>query len=277
MVKKIAALFVASLGLVLVSIPGQAWAANGTETLNITGGSLSIGTVTNGNISVSLGGSANGAFPSAPWSDTTGTGNGWNGTIAVSDFSYTGAWTLASGTTQTLATTAAGNYSDTVDGVTYTVKVGTGGSGTSTPFTYSSNDPNDTSGSGTATNGSATAVGLEGLTITFTSGTTYSSGDTYYVHVGTESASACILNSASGSITPAAGNTSTPPVFVNSGTTVSGGGATTLGTAIKFVSAAIYTGMGTFTVVPGMNVTTDSSSWAGAYSATVQYTIASGP
>ena len=252
--------------------------ASGQSTLTLNGGTLNIGTVTNQTITGTIGSTITGILPSAPWSDNTGTGDGWNGTVAVSDFTYTGTWTQTAGTTQALATNSAGTYTGTNDGVYYQVTVASGGTGTSTPYSYTSND-GGASGSGTATNGTATALGLNGITITFASGTTYAAGDVYVVHAGTQSSSLISLDSAVGSITPAAGTTSPSPSFVNSGTTVTGGGTglTTYGTAVKFVSAAVNTGMGTYNISPGVSVSIDGSSWAASYVGGVQYTIATGP
>jgi hypothetical protein len=256
---------------------GVALAATGTQTLTLSGGTLSVTNVVNGNINATIGTTATGGFPTATWSDLTGTGNGWNGTIALTSFTYTGTWTQTAGTSQALATNASAAYKDTVDGVVYKVTVGSGATSTSTPFTYTSTHPNNPSGSGTATNGTAANVGIEGITITFASSTTYSAGNVYTIKAGTQGASACVLNQAAGSITPAAGNMSPAPTFVNHGTTVSAGGVNTFGAAVKFVSAAVNAGMGSWTITPGMNVTVDTNSWAATYQATVQYTIAVGP
>jgi len=153
------------------------------------------------------------------------------------------------------------------------VAVGSGGTSSSTPFTWS--DTAGNSGTGTATNGTPAAV-EDGVTIDFATGTTYTSGDQYSVHVGAQAAQALLLDSAQGSITPAAGVQSPAPTFVNSGVAVIGGG-TTFGAAVPVVSAALGEGMGTYGVAPGVLVVADASSWAATYVAQVQYTIASGP
>lgn len=257
---------------------GVAFAA--TSSATTTSGSLSIGSTTPETISVPVGGTGSGILPSAAWSDTTGTGNGWNGTVAVSDFTYTGAWHQTSGTTTGLSTSTSA-YTGTTDGVEYTVTVGSNTSSTSTPYTWTSTNPTDSSGgSGTATNGTAQEVGTTGLYINFASSTNYSSV-TYKIKAGTQSASALSLggSSSSAGITPSSTTTSPNPTFVGSGTTVSGGGIgpTTYGSAIKFVSAALNTGMGTYTVNPGAQFTSDVSSWAATYTAGVQYSIITGP
>jgi len=166
--------------------------------------------------------------------------------------------------------------------VEYTVTVGSGATTSSTPYTWTTNDSTDSAGgSGTATNGTPVEIGTRGIYIDFASGTSYASGDAYQIDAGTLSSSALSLDSsASGaSITPSSTTTSTPPVFVNSGSTVTGGGVgpTAYGTAVKFVSAATNTGMGTYTIDPGASVSSDSNSWAASYTAGVQYSIVTGP
>ncbi|HET9059178.1 MAG TPA: S8 family serine peptidase, partial [Acidimicrobiales bacterium] len=81
-----------------------------------------------------------------------------------------------------LASSAGGTYSGSLVGpaLQYTLTVtGTGTSGGSTPFSYTSTDPNDPSGTGVATNGQASAVGTEGVKIDFASATTYPQGTQY--------------------------------------------------------------------------------------------------
>ena len=174
----------------------------------------------------------------------------------------------------TLAATTAGAYSDTLDGIEYTVTVSAGGTGTTTPYTWTSTDTTDhAGGSGSATNGTAKAVGTMGVTITFASGTAYPSGAIYMVKVGAFPASALALNTVNFAVTPQTGTTSGVPLSINNGTTVPGGGS-----AVKFVTAAANTGMGAYQVTPGVQVTPDASTWAGvAYASTLTYTIVSGP
>ena len=270
----------AVLTLVGVVAPvGAAFAATSTSSATTTSGSLSIGTVTPETISVPVAGTGNGILPSAPWSDTTGTGDGWNGTVAVSDLSYTGAW-VAQGSATALTTTSSTAYTGTQNGVEYTVTTGTITSGAGS-YTWTSTSTTDSAGgSGTAVASTANAVGTLGVTINF--GTqSLTSGFVYVVDVGTQSASAFTLDTAAtgASITAASGTTSADPTFVGNSTTVSGGGvaSTAYGTAVKFVSAALNTGMGTYTVNPGASITADASSWAATYTAGVQYSIVTGP
>lgn len=253
-------------------------ASASTSTTSLTGGSLSIGTVTNETISVPVAGTGTGILPSASWSDSTGTGAGWNGTVALSDLVYTGSW-LAKGSTALLLTTS-GAFTDTQDGVEYTVTTGTITAGAGN-YTWTSTDTTDSAGgSGTAVASIASAIGSKGITINF--GTqSLSAGSVYEIQADTQSASAYSLDTvASGAgITAAVGTTSANPALVGTGTTVSGGGVapTAYGTAIKFVSAALNTGMGSYTVNPGAQVVADASSWAATYTAGVQYSIVTGP
>jgi len=273
----------ASVALAAVLIPTTAAFAStstSTATTTTTSGSLSIGTTTPETITVPVAGTGNGILPSASWSDTTGTGDGWNGTVALSDFTYTGSWKQISGPTTALESTTSA-FTGASDGVEYTIAVGSNTSSTSTPYTWTTNDPTDSAGgSGTATNGTPVEIGTRGIYIDFASGTNYS-GVHYRLKAGTLAPSALSLDSsASGaSITPSSTTTSTPPAFVNSGSTVTGGGVgpTAYGTAVKFVSASTATGMGTYTIDPGASVSSDSNSWAGSYTAGVQYSIVTGP
>lgn len=272
-----------SVAVVLVSLLGApaAWAATtatGTATVTLSAGALSVGSVSNNTITGTVGGTSNGTLPSASWADTTGSGAGWNGTVAVSSLTYTGTWT-ALGAAPALLTTSSGAFTDTVDGVTYTVTTGAIALGVGS-FTYTSTDTNDPSGSGTAVASANNAVGTKGVTINF--GTqTIASGSQYRIKVGTQAASALSLNTAApgAAITPAAGTTSPSPTFVNNTVTVSGGGPapTAYGPAVKFVSAAVTNGMGTYTVVPGVQFVSDANAWAASYTAGVQYSIVTGP
>lgn len=53
--------------------------------------------------------------------------------------------------------------------------------------------------------------------------------------------------------------------------------AQTLGAPIEFVSAAANTGMGSYTVNPGVTFNADVNSWANIYTANVEYSITTGP
>lgn len=59
------------------------------------------------------------------------------------------------------------------------VTVGANGTGSSTPYTFTSTNQYQLTGSGTATNGQVTYIGTYGLTIIFAAGTSYSAGMQY--------------------------------------------------------------------------------------------------
>jgi hypothetical protein len=69
--------------------------------------------------------------------------------------------------------------------------------------------------------------------------------------------------------------------LVSDTTTVAGpssaDAAQTLGAPIEFVSAAANTGMGSYTVNPGVTFNADVNSWANIYTANVEYSITTGP
>ena len=266
---------VAMMGL-MASTPAFATSANSTETLTVTAGSLSVSPTTAATIKAAVDASGTGALPSAVWADTTGSGNGWQGSVAATDLTYTGTWVAGTGSTA-LTTATSSPFTGLSDGVTYTVTVTS-----STAFTYTSTDANDASGSGTYTAGTAANVGTKGLSITLPSGIT---SGTYTIQAGTQNASAIALDNSSSNtaatIAPVTGTTSANPTFVsaNSSATVTGGGtgAATYGTAVTFLSAALNTGMGQYTVSPGATVTADMNSFAANYVGNIQYTIATGP
>jgi hypothetical protein len=264
--------------MALASLGATAFAstsANSTETLTVTAGSLSVSNTAAATIKAAVDASGTGALPSAVWADTTGTGNGWQGSVAATDLVYTGTWAASSGSTA-LTTDTSAPFTGVSDGVTYTVTVT--GSGT---FTYMSTDANDASGSGTFTAGTAAAVGTKGLTITLPSVTS----GTYTIQAGTQNASAIVLadgaSNTSATIAAVTGTTSAAPTFVsaNNGSTIQGGGtaSTDYGTAVTFLSAALNQGMGQYTVSPGATVTADMNSFAANYVGNIQYTISSGP
>ena len=248
---------------------------SGIENLQLNAGNLSVSVQGSGSLKGNIGSSISGTLPAASWENTTGSGSGWHGTLAASDFSYTGQW-MPQGSAPTLESTNGGTYTGTADGVYVTVTVGSGGSTTLTPYTWTDNQGN--AGSGTANNGSPAMV-EQGVTINFASGTSYPSGSKYLMMVGTQSTSALILDTAAtgASITAATGVTSPAPVFQNDNTTVSGGSVATVGSAVQFLSAASDNGMGSYEVDPGVAVSVDANSWAATYTATVQYTIVTGP
>jgi len=248
--------------------------ATAPQTLAVQPGTLFVSNTTPANITAPVDGSGSGDLPTALWGDTTGTGDGWQGSVAASNFVYTGQWT-PTGSSPALGSTSSASYTGSADGDTYTVSV-TGVSGSTISFSYSSQ--NGATGTGTATAGTAANVGTNGLTITFSSSTTYSTGDEYQIQVGSQNKNALTLadGGSPASVAPYQGATSTAPTFVNQTAAVTGGGST-YGTAVTILSAPTYTGMGEYTVTPAATVNTDINSWAATYTGQIQYTIASGP
>ncbi len=264
----------AALAMLVPSAAYASTSASSQQTLAVQAGTLFVSNTTPANITAQVDGTGSGALPSAEWGDLTGSGDGWQGSIAASNFIYTGNWSPV-GSAPALSSDTSAGYTGTADGDTYTVTIASV-SGTTVNFTYSST--NGASGTGTATAGTAADVGTNGLTITFSTSVTYAAGDAYQIEVGAQNSSAMTLadSSSSATITPYDGATSTPPAYVNATATVKGGGST-YGTAVPFLSAAQNTGMGEYTVSPQAKVTTDLNSWAANYTSNVQYTISSGP
>lgn len=256
--------------------------STGTSAAELKEGSLSIGASTEEKIAVPIAGSGNGILPQAEWTDSTGTGKGWNGTVAISDFSYTGSWSQTSGTETALGASSSA-FTDTSDGVTYTVTVEKGGTTSETPYSWTSTDSTDKAGgTGKATNGTPVEIGTKGIKVNFASGTAYPEGATYQIHGGTLPKSALALDTAAtgAEIATVTGTTSEAPSFVNNEVAVEGGttvGSTVYGTAVKIISATENTGMGSYTVDPGAQVTADASAWKATYTAGVQYSIITGP
>jgi YVTN family beta-propeller protein len=258
-------------------VPSAAYASTSTasqQTLAVQAGTLFVSNTVPADITAQVDGTGSGALPSAEWGDLTGSGDGWQGSIAASNFIYTGNWSPV-GSAPALSSDTSAGYTGTADGDTYTVTI-TSVSGATINFSYSST--NGASGTGTATAGTAADVGTNGLTITFSTSATYAAGDAYQIEVGAQNPSAMTLadSSSSATITPYDGATSTPPAYVNATATVKGGGST-YGTAVPFLSATQNTGMGEYTISPQAKVTTDLNSWAATYTSNVQYTISSGP
>lgn len=261
-------------------------ATSSTATLILGGGGLSISGMSaystasvpasNGTVSTPLN--------TATWADTSGTGNGWNGNIAVTQFIDQGAWAQTSGTTTALGSTSSGAYTGTAGAGSMTVTV-TQALDTivSTTLTISYSDSENgtvTTGTATATKGTPLTL-MNGITINFAILTAYPNNAAYQAHFGILPASALSLNTAQAS-TSASGTTAggaNLPSFINDGTTVTAGGPSTLSTTpVKFVSATAGTGIGSFDVAGGATITWDPNNvWQASYTANVQYNIVSGP
>jgi len=251
----------------------------GTGQAQLTGGSLAIGAITNNNnISVNLASfTGSGLLPTAVWSDATGSGYGWNGTVAVSDFTYTGVWT---NTGSPLVDATSGAYTGTQDGVVFTVDATAISNGAGS-FTWSSTASTSNTGSGTAAASIATVIDGQGVSINFGTASP-TAGTLYQLQAGTQAPSALSLLSTetSAAVTVVDSSTSADPVLVSANTTVAGpssGVAQSYGTPLKFVAAAPNTGMGEYLVVPGVTFHADVNSWAALYTANVEYSIVTGP
>lgn len=257
----------------------MAWAATsgtGTTTLTVSAGGLSVSSVGSSTVTSPIGVAGTGTLGSGDWADATGTGAGWNGTVAVSPLTYTGAWSTVSGT-DALGSTASGAYTGTADGIWFKVSV-TSASSTSVSFSYTSNYTGDTSGNGSASTVSGSdlvgPVGTEGVTISFTAAGPYSSADSYEIQVGRQNNLMAFSDTGGAPIT-STGTTSPAPVY-NLATDTQN----ITSTGLKFLEAAPLTGMsgtGYYTAAPGVTFTPDSNSWAASYTGTVTYSIISGP
>ena len=245
-------------------IPSAAFAAGAISVANI--GANATFVVTLGSCACTT---AATSLNPADWSDTTGTTTGWNGTLAVYQFSHTGAW--VAGVSHALSTTAAGAFTGTTHDAVYTVLVTSDG-GTTVVISWAGAE----SGSGTATKASAFAVGTKGLTITFATGTTYTNADKYISSNDVLGTSALTM---AGAGTCVAGTGAiNAPTWTNTAQTIVGGTPTAFGTAVKILTSATNTGTGVWTCTPKATLTIDpNTGMAGSYTATAQYTIVSGP
>jgi hypothetical protein len=244
--------------------PVAALAAGAISVANVTANVSFAITLTSGTVT-----SAATNLNAADWSDTTGTTTGWNGTIAVQQFSRSGPWTV--GASHALVSTAAGTYTSAVHDANYKVTVTSDG-GTTVVIAWTGTE----SGSGTATKATAFAVGTRGLTINFASGTTYTTADVYSVRADALATNALTL---AGAGTCVAGTGAVnPPTWTNATAVVTAGTTTTFGTPVKFLTSATNTGTGAYTCTPKATLSADANTaLAGSYTATAQFTIVSGP
>lgn len=272
---RIIAAVVGMAAVACATSPLRVQAATGLDTLTVTGGSLSVASVGAANFAVTLNsGTVTSAITSlnaGTYADTTGTGAGWNGTLALQQFVNTQAW-VPTGTA--LNSNASATYTSTTNNAYYSVAV-TADGGTTVNVTWSGTE----SGSGTATKGSAFAIGTKGITITFKSGSTYLITDSYTIKADVLATSALVM--ATGGSCVAQGSTASGanlPTMTNTSATVTGGTYNTYGSAVKIITAAVNTGLGAFICTPKATISTDSNAtWASSYTATAQYTIATGP
>jgi hypothetical protein len=258
-----------------VAGPVGSQAATGLDTLTVTGGSLSVASVGTASFSVTLS-SGTVTTPAtnlnaATYADSTGSGAGWNGTLALYRFVNTQAW-VPSGTA--LLSNTSAQYTGTANNAWYQVAV-TAQASTTVSVIWSGQE----SGSGVATKGSAFAIGTLGLTITFNAANTYLTTDTYTIKADVLPTTA--LTMAAGGSCVAQGSTvagTNLPTMTNTSQNVAGNTYNTFGTPVKVITAAVGAGIGTFICTPKATITTDSNlTWASSYTATAQYTIATGP
>jgi hypothetical protein len=281
-------LAVAVMGAIVTAVgtPTPARAAttqSSTENLVLSSGALSVGALTPGSASATVGGGpATGALASGTFSDATGTGTGWNGTIAMSLFHYQGLWVQTVGAATALGSTTSANYTAAGSGY-YTVTV-TSYAAPTLNFTYAGIESGTgaaaTLGGGTTTS----AVGTKGVTIVWgPSSTAYAATMAYTIKVGNLASTALTLADAGApaAIAATGGTTSPNAAFTNTTANIAGGSGAdptqTVGAATKFVAAAVNQGMGSYTVSPQASVAFDPSVWAQTYVAQVTYTIVSGP
>ena len=274
-------ILVAVVGLAAVACaagPLRAQAATqgtGLDTLTVAGGSLSVASVGAANFAVTLNSgtvtTAATNLNAGTYADTTGSGAGWNGTLALYRFVNTQNW-VPSGTA--LLTNASATYTGTANNAWYSVAV-TGQAATTVNVTWSGQE----SGSGVATKGSAFAIGTLGLTITFNAANTYSGTDTYTIKADVLPTTA--LTMAAGGSCVAQGTTvsgANLPAMTNTSANIVGGTYNTFGAAVKVITASVGNGIGTFICTPKATISTDSNlTWASSYTATAQYSIVTGP
>ncbi len=215
----------------------------------------------------------------ANWADSTGGGAGWNGTIAVQQFHITGTNAWTPGASAALANNNSGQYTGTTSAAGYTVTVTLASLGASPTVAISWSG--EETGSGVATKGTPFAVGALGMTIDFLAGQAYALTDVYTAQVGNLPTTALAVAQGTTTIS-AVGTTKTganlPTAAGGTSTVTSGSVSTYSATPVKVVSAAKLAGVGTFTVTPGVTLTWDpNNTWALPYTASAQYTIASGP
>ena len=272
---RIIAAVVGMAAVACATSPLRVQAATGLDTLTVTGGSLSVASVGAANFAVTLNSgtvtTAATSLNAGTYSDTTGSGAGWNGTIALYRFVNTQAW-VPNGTA--LLTNASATYTGTANNAWYQVAV-TAQAPTTVNVTWSGQE----SGSGVATKGSAFAIGTLGLTITFNAANTYLTTDTYTIKADVLPTTALVM--AAGGSCVAQGSTvsgANLPTMTNTSATITGGTYNTFGSAVKVITAAVNAGIGSFICTPKATISTDSNlTWASSYTATAQYSIVTGP
>jgi hypothetical protein len=251
------------------------------QTTNFTPGALSITVPASTTFPATAlsAGTLTSGVNAANWADTTGSGAGWNGTLAIQEFHITGVNAWSPGASSVLNNNNSGQYTGTTTAADYTVTVTAASAGGTTTVAISW--AGEESGSGTATKNTPFAVGALGMTIDFLTGQAYAVTDVYTAQVGNLATSALAAAQATTTIAvvgSTAGGTNLPTATGGTSTVTSGTVSTYSGAPVKIVTAAKLKGKGTFTVTPGVTLTWDPNfTWALPYTASAQYTIASGP
>jgi hypothetical protein len=216
----------------------------------------------------------------AVWGDSTGSGAGWNGTLAIQDFHITGVSAWTPGASAALANNNSGQYTGTTQAADYTVTVTAASTGVSTTVAISWSG--DETGTGNATKGTPFVMGALGMTIDFASGQAYAVTDVYTAQVGNLAATALAVAQPTTTVATfggtTTGGTNLPTATGGTSTVTSGTVSTYSATPVKVVTAARFRGKGTFTVTPGVTLIWDpNNTWALPYTASAQYSITSGP
>jgi hypothetical protein len=257
-----------------------AFAATGSTASGVLAGTLSItvpASTTLPNTAISVG-TVTAGVNAATWGETAGSNVGWKGTLAVQQFHIIGTNAWVPGASHVLANNNSGQYTGATQAAPYTVTVTAASAGAATTVAISW--AGDEVGSGTATKNTPFVMGTRGMTIDFLTGQLYATTDVYTARVGNLATTALSVAQATTVITlvSGAGGTNLPTATGGTSTVTSGTTSTYSAAPVKVVTAASGMGVGTFTVTPGVTLTWDpNNTWALAYTASAQYTIASGP
>jgi hypothetical protein len=255
-------------------------AATGSTAVGVFAGTLSVtvpASTTLPSTAISAG-TLTAGVNAANWAETAGSNVGWKGTLAVQQFHIIGTNAWTPGASAVLANNNSGQYIGATQAAFYAVNVTAASAGATTTVAISWSG--DEVGSGTATKNTPFVMGGRGMTIDFLSGQAYVVTDVYTARVGNLATSALSVAQATTVITlvSGAGGTNLPTATGGTSTVTSGSPSTYSTTPVKFVTAANTKGVGTFTVTPGVTLTWDpNNTWALPYTASAQYTIASGP
>jgi hypothetical protein len=253
------------LGSAATAVSAQTLSITAPASTTLPSTAISVGALTSG-------------VNAANWAATSGTNVGWNGTLAVQQFHIVGTNAWVPGASHALANNNSGQYTGPTQAANYTVTVTAASASATTTVNISYSG--DETGTGTATKGTPYGPSPRGMTIDFLSGQAYATTDVYTSRVGNLATSALAVAQTTTSITlvSGSGGTNLPTATGGTSTVTSGTTSTYSTTPVKVVTAASGAGIGTFTVTPGVTLTWDpNNTWALAYTASAQYTIASGP